>query len=180
MEKNRENVVGDPSLVFHAKQLLMKLLFVSLPTCNSIVGIDASHLYPFSMCQPMPTGLCTRWDLDPGTIRFTLRQNKTCSFESIVMFCFYEQDQIATSRASIQQADKRKLTASVLTDFVLIATLFSKHWTAFTIFIPVKKCDRLASKRVFNVAVKREREREISANSHEALYERHVSKSVGV
>ena len=40
------------------------------------------------MCQPMPTGLCTRWDLDSETGRFTPRQNKTRSFENMVMSYF--------------------------------------------------------------------------------------------
>ena len=28
--------------------------------CKSIVRIDASQLYPYSMCQPIPAGLYTR------------------------------------------------------------------------------------------------------------------------
>ena len=37
------------------------------------------------MCQPMPTGLYGRWDLDSEPSRFTPRQNKTRSFENRVM-----------------------------------------------------------------------------------------------
>ena len=37
------------------------------------------------MCQTMPTGLYTRWDIDSETSRFTPRQNKTRSFEKTVM-----------------------------------------------------------------------------------------------
>ena len=40
------------------------------------------------MCQPMPTGLYTRWDIDSETSRFTPRQNKTRSFENMVMSYF--------------------------------------------------------------------------------------------
>ena len=40
------------------------------------------------MCQPMPTGPYTRWDIDSETGRFTPRQNKTRSFENMVMSCF--------------------------------------------------------------------------------------------
>ena len=47
--------------------------------------MDASELYPYSMCQPMPTGLYTRWDFDSETSRFTPRQNKTLSYENMVM-----------------------------------------------------------------------------------------------
>ena len=56
--------------------------------CKSIVGIDASQLYPYSICQYMPTGLYTRWDLDSEKSRFTPRQNKTRSFENMVMTYF--------------------------------------------------------------------------------------------
>ena len=58
--------------------------------CKSIVGIDASQLYPCSMCQTMPTRLYTRWDFDSETIRFILRQKKTRSFENMVMFFFQQ------------------------------------------------------------------------------------------
>ena len=44
--------------------------------CKSIVGIDASQLYPYSMCQPMPTGLYTRWEFDSETKSFIARQKK--------------------------------------------------------------------------------------------------------
>ena len=41
------------------------------------------------MCQPMPTGLYTRWDIDSETGRFTPRPNKTRSFENMVM-CYFQ------------------------------------------------------------------------------------------
>ena len=40
------------------------------------------------MCQPIPTGLYTRWDFDSETSRFTPRLNKTRSFEKMVMSYF--------------------------------------------------------------------------------------------
>ena len=40
------------------------------------------------MCHPMPTGLYTRWDLDSEAGKFTVRQNKTRSFDSTVMSFF--------------------------------------------------------------------------------------------
>ena len=86
LEKIREDVVGGPSIVFTRKAVVDET-FVrkSSNICKSIVGIDASQLYPYSMCQPMPTGLYTRWDLDSETSGFTPRQNKTRSFENMVM-----------------------------------------------------------------------------------------------
>ena len=49
---------------------------------KSIVGIDASQFYPYSMCQPMPTGLFMRCEYDSDTKKFTTRQNKSRSFEN--------------------------------------------------------------------------------------------------
>ena len=40
------------------------------------------------MRQPMPTGLYTRWEYDSESRRFTARQNKSRSFENMVLLCF--------------------------------------------------------------------------------------------
>ena len=89
LEKLREHVVGGPSIVFTRKAVVDETFIrKSTNICKSIIGIDASQLCPYSMCQPMPTGLYTRWDIDLETSRFTPRQNKTCSFENMVMSCF--------------------------------------------------------------------------------------------
>ena len=84
-EKIPEEMVGGPSIVFTRKALVDET-FVRKSTnmCKSIVGIDASQLYPSSMCQPMPTGLYTRWEYKSETQRFAPRQNKLSSFENMV------------------------------------------------------------------------------------------------
>ena len=89
LEKIGEEVVGGPSNVFTRKAVVDET-FIRKSTnfCKSIVGIDASQLYPYSMCQPMPTGLYTRWDFDSETSRFIPRQSKTRSFENMVMSYF--------------------------------------------------------------------------------------------
>ena len=89
LEKIREDVVGGPSIVFTRKAVVDKTFIrKSTNLCKSTVGIDASQLYAYSMCQPMPTGLYTRWDFDSETSRFIPRQNKTRSFENRVMSYF--------------------------------------------------------------------------------------------
>ena len=89
MEKVRDDVVGGPSIVFTRKAVVDETFIrKSTNICNSIVGIDASQLYPYSMCQPMPTGLYTRWDFNSETSRFTPQQNKTRIFENMVMSYF--------------------------------------------------------------------------------------------
>ena len=58
LQKFREDMVGGPSIVFTRKAVVDETFIrKSENVCKSIVGIDASQLYPYSMCQPMPTGL---------------------------------------------------------------------------------------------------------------------------
>ena len=81
LQKIRKDMVGDPSIVFTRKAVVDETFIrKSTNLCNSNVGIDASQLYPYSMCQPMPTGLYTRWNSDSESHNFMPRQNKTRSF----------------------------------------------------------------------------------------------------
>ena len=65
LEKIREDIVGGPSIVFTHKAVVDETFIrKSANICKSIVGIDARHLYHYSMCQSMPTGRYTRWDFD--------------------------------------------------------------------------------------------------------------------
>ena len=88
LEKIRD-VVGGLSVVFTRKAVVDETFIrKSTNLWKSIVGIDASQLYTYSMCQPMPTGPYTRWDFDSETSRFIPRQNKTRSFENMAMSYF--------------------------------------------------------------------------------------------
>ena len=91
LEKIRKDMVGGPSIVFTGKAVVDETVIrESSNLCKSIVGIDASQLYPYSMCQPMPTGLYTQWKYDPKTKRFTARHNKSRSFENMVLSYFQQ------------------------------------------------------------------------------------------
>ena len=91
LEKIREDMVGGPSIVFTRKAVVDETFIrKSSNLCKSIIGIDASQLYPYSMCQPMPTGLYTQWEYDSETNRFTARQNKSRSFENMVLSYFQQ------------------------------------------------------------------------------------------
>ena len=58
-------MVGGPSIVFTRKAVVGETFIrKSSNLCKSIVGIGASQLYPYWMCQPMPTGLYSRWEYD--------------------------------------------------------------------------------------------------------------------
>ena len=85
LEKIREDMVGGPTIAFTRKAVIDETFIrKSTNLCKSIVGIDASQLYPYSMCQPMATGLYTRWNYDCESQKFMPRQNKTRSFENMV------------------------------------------------------------------------------------------------
>ena len=91
LEKIPEDMVGGNSLVFTRKAVVDETFILkSTNVCKSIVGIDASQLYPYSMGQPMPTGLYTRWNCDTELQKFIPRQNKTRSFENMVLFYFQQ------------------------------------------------------------------------------------------
>ena len=86
-----EDMTGGPSIVFTRKAVVDETYIRnSSNVCNSIVGIDASQLYPFSMCQNMPTGLYTRWEFDTEMQKFKARHNRTRNFENMVM-SFYQE-----------------------------------------------------------------------------------------
>ena len=89
LENNREDFVGGPSIGFTRKAVADETFIrTSRNLSKSIVGVDASQLYSYSMCQPTPTGLYTRWDFDSETSRLIPQQNKTRSFENIVRSYF--------------------------------------------------------------------------------------------
>ena len=92
LQKIRDDMVSGPSIVFTRKALVDETFIRnSKNDCKSIVGIDASQLYPYSMCQPMPTGLYKRWEYDAESNRRKPQQNKSRKFENMVMSYFQRQ-----------------------------------------------------------------------------------------
>ena len=78
-----------PCIVFTRKVVVDETLIrKSSSLWKSIFSIDASQLYPYSMCQPMPTGLYTQWEYDSETRRFTARHNKSRPLENMVLSYF--------------------------------------------------------------------------------------------
>ena len=61
LEKTRQDMVGGPPIVFTRRTVVADTCIRdSTNWCKTIVGINDSQLYVFSMCQSMPTGLYTR------------------------------------------------------------------------------------------------------------------------
>ena len=89
LSKVPEDMAGGPSKVFPPKTVVDKTdIRNSTNVCKSIVGIDASQLYPYSMFQPLPRGLYTRYKFDGNLQRFKPCQNISRSFENMVMSYF--------------------------------------------------------------------------------------------
>ena len=82
-EKIRSEMTGGPSIVFTRKAVVDKTFIRrSNNVCKTIVGIDASQLYPFSMCQAMPTGLYTRWEFETNLQSSKLVKTKSGSLRT--------------------------------------------------------------------------------------------------
>ena len=82
----RNWLTGGPSTIFtrYAKVGETKIR-ESENVCKSIVGIDASQLYPFSMTREMPTGLYTKWEFNDDTAKIHPKRNWRSLFEQQVI-----------------------------------------------------------------------------------------------
>ena len=70
LQKSREDMVGRSSTVLTGKAVGNETFIRnSGNNCKSIVVIDANKLFPYSMCQLMPTGLYTQWEYDTDSNR---------------------------------------------------------------------------------------------------------------
>ena len=93
----------------HVKAVVGETLFGnSTNNCQSIDAIDASQLYSYSMCQPMPTGLHLRFDPHSEANRFT--SVKTRPICSKILSCpfFSKKVQIVKSHASVSKQKKNE------------------------------------------------------------------------
>ena len=113
LQKIREDMVGGTSIVF-TRNAVVDETFIrnSGFICKSIVGIDASQLYPYSMCQPMPTGLYTRWERDTESYRFKPQQNKSRTLRTWLCHISKDKDLTVKLRISTPQELRKRLIVS--------------------------------------------------------------------
>ena len=113
LEKRQQDMVGGPSIVSTRKALVVETFIrKSTNLCKSFVGIDASQLYLYSMCQPRPTGLYTRWAYESKTQRFTPRQNKLRYFESVVLPFFQRLRPDCKTESYVTTGQQKKIDCS--------------------------------------------------------------------
>ena len=102
-------MVGGHSIVFTSKAVVDEVFIrKSSNLCQLIVDIDASQLYPYSMCQPMPTGLYTRWEYDSEAKSIIARQNNSRSFEKMVLSYFQESQTDCTIESKVTTGRQKK------------------------------------------------------------------------
>ena len=139
-----------------AKHLSMKLLSESLLTYANLLRLMPANYSRNRYVNPCPPVLIR--------VRISIQKpvgshsHKTRPVVSKIWSCltFNVQDLIVKMRASTLQSERKKLTASVLTGFVLFAVLCLKQWVAFTTFVPVKNSAHLSLKKIPNVSVEKE------------------------
>ena len=146
----------------------MELLFENPRTnVNLLLGLTLAN-YITTRC----VNLCRLVSMLFGireTVVSRLEETKrlwTCLF-------FNEQDQNVELKASIQEAERKKVFASVSMGFVSIETLCSRPWAAFITFVPVKSLSQFPLKNTSNVAIRRERSLNWNAN----IYRKKASRS---
>ena len=89
LSKLREALLGGPSIVFTRRAVVDEIhIRKSSNVCKSIVAIDAGQLNPYSMCQPMVKGPYSRYNFYADLQILRPRQNRSLTFENMVMSYF--------------------------------------------------------------------------------------------
>ena len=133
-------MTGGPSIVFTRKAVVDETFIRnSSNICKSIVGIDASQLYPFSMCQDMPTGLYTRWEFDTDMQKFKARHIELATLRIWLCLSLKNQDQNVKLRVFLHLENRRKFTVLMWTVIVITVKQYSRQWDATITFVLVKK-----------------------------------------
>ena len=82
-------MVGGLSIVLTGKTVVDETQLRKLAkACKSIFGMGAIQIYPYPMCQPVPTGLYTRYEFGAELKRLKSRHNKPRIFEKMVRSYF--------------------------------------------------------------------------------------------
>ena len=151
-----ENHSRQRTIVFTRKAVVDKTFNrKSTNMCKSFFGIDTNQLNPYSMCQPMPTGLYTRWDLEMETGRFKPRQNKTPSFEKAVI-SYFQRTRPQWKTESFHTTGRRKKFDCFSVDgpYSHCNTVAEAVRCSFT-YAPVSKYVLLPLKKISNAVLKK-------------------------
>ena len=140
-QKFGELLLEERQLWLHV-ELLLSTLTPSIPLlfCKSIVGIDARQLYRYSMCQPMPTGLYTRYEFHADLHRFMPSLNKSRNFENMAT-SFFQRTRPDCRIETFYTIGTQKNIDSMPIGFVHITTQCLNRWVVFINNFLVKRHD---------------------------------------
>ena len=131
-------MAGGPSRVFTRKALEDET-FIRKPTnlCKSIVGTDPSQW--LSHLNESTKVYWFGWEYENEIKRFTLRQNKSCSFENMV-FSFFQRFRPDCKNESSGTTDReKKVIVSVWTEVAIIVKLLLNLWEVIITFVLIRK-----------------------------------------
>ena len=150
LSKIREDKAGRPSIVLTRKAVVDEThISKSKKVCKSNVGIV--ELYLYSMCQPMAAGLYIRYEFDADLQMFQPRQNKSRSFENMVM-SYSQRMRLDCWGENFYTTGTQKKIVCFNANGVCAQCL--KQWVVFGITVLVKRHDLLYLKRTFDVEQK--------------------------
>ena len=153
-EKIREGMTSGPSIVFTRKAVVDETFIRSSSNaCKSIVRIDASQLYPFSMCQDLPTGLYTRWEIDTDMQKFKARHNL---WEYVHVFLTGNKTRMWSWELFYIWKTEKKLIVLMWTVIVITERQCSKHWDVTATIVLVKKLVSPKQVRMLNEEIRGE------------------------
>ena len=160
LEKIREDVAGGPSIVITRKAIVVET-FIRKSTniqtyANLLLGLTLANYTPTRCVNPGRPVFRRVGISIQKRVGSYLDKTRPAALRIWSCPISNEQDQNVKLKASLQQADRRKLTASGLIGFVLLATLCLKPWVAFTTSALVKSCVQLSLKKIFNVVARRQ------------------------
>ena len=102
LEKIREEMVSGPSIVVTRKAVVDETFFWdSTNWCKTIVEIDSSQVYLSSVCQAMPNGLYTKWDLDSQSGYFKPMKTRLGVLKTWSFHAFSDSDHSVKWKVSI-------------------------------------------------------------------------------
>ena len=139
-------MTGGPSIVFTRKAVVDQTYIRNTENiCKSIVGIDASQLYPFSMCQEMPTGLYTRWEFDSQ--KFKARQNKWRKFENMVISYLQSQRPNSTIESYYTTGTRKKIDCFNVDDICSHCKTIFEAMGCYFHFCDVRKHEKVCQRK---------------------------------
>ena len=145
LSKVLEDMVVGPSKLFTRKTVVDEIHNRnSTNFCESVVGTNASQLFSNSICQPMSRGLYTRYVFDADLQRFKPHQNKSRSFEIMVMSNFQPmRPDCRIERSFCTTGTHKRMVFLMQMGFVDIATQCLKQWVVSIITVHVKRHEAL-------------------------------------